>query len=106
MKVMTLCLVIASSVASVVLAQEAHVPTFRLNFRIHESGAQAEETTRNYVLVVQSESRGKINASRRLPHYTKSQGEAKELHLVAAHRRCRSRIALTRVRLRQPTCRK
>jgi hypothetical protein len=83
MKVMTAWLVIASSFASVVLAQEVQVSTFRLNFRIHESGAQAEGTTQKYVLLVQSGSLGKINASRRVPHYTRSKGDAKELHLVA-----------------------
>ncbi len=83
MKVMIACLVIASSLASVVLAQEKPAPTFRLHFRMHESGPQTEETTRNYVLLLQSESRGKINASRRLPHYTSSKSEAKELHMVA-----------------------
>ena len=83
MKSMTACLVIASSFASVVLAQEKPVSTFRLRFRMHESGAQAEETTRNYVLLLQSESRGKVNASRRLPHSTSSKGEAKELHTIA-----------------------
>jgi hypothetical protein len=50
---------------------------------LHESGPQAEEVTRNYMLVAQSDSLGKINASRRLPHYTSSKGEAKELHTVA-----------------------
>jgi hypothetical protein len=83
MKRVIVCLVVASSFAPVVLAQENTVSTFRLHFRMLESGVQVEETTRNYVLVVQSESRGKINASRRLPHYTSSKGEAKELHTVA-----------------------
>ena len=83
MKKMIVCLVIAPFFVPAVPAQEKPVSTFRLHIRMLESGAQAEGTTRNYVLVAQSESRGKINASRRLPHYTSSKGEAKELHMVA-----------------------
>jgi hypothetical protein len=63
-------------------AQENQAPTYRLSFRMKESGA-AKATTRNYVLIVQNRSRGKINASRRLPYYTSSKGEAKELHTAS-----------------------
>ena len=62
------------------------VPTYRLQIRMKESRADVKDstaTTRNYVLVVQSKSRGSINASRRIPYYTNPKGDAKELHTVA-----------------------
>lgn len=83
MKIITACLVIASGLASVVVAQDKPAAMFRLHFRMHESGAKVEETTRNYVLLLQGESSGKMNASRRIPFYTSTKGEAKELHTEA-----------------------
>ena len=56
---------------------------FRLLFRMQEQGPGVERPTQEYALVIKSESRGKINASRRLPNYTSSKGGAKELHTVA-----------------------
>lgn len=60
--------------------------TYRLHFRVTESRPEAKDNTgsnRNFQMIVQSRSRGKINASRRLPHYTSTKSEAKELHLAA-----------------------
>jgi len=51
-----------------------------------ESRAEAKGATENtqiYELVVQSRVRGKIDASRRIPVYTGSKGDAKEMHTVA-----------------------
>src|SRR5688572_11042656 len=100
MNTSALCLiVISSSYASVVLAQNKPVPVFRLHFRMHESGVESKATTLNYILVVQSGSRGKINASRRLPYYSK--GETKELHMIALGNiiECNARDAETGVQL-------
>ena len=59
-------------------------PTFRLDFRIQEAGtAGTPANTTRYSLIVQNGARGKINASRRIPYYTNSKGEAKELHTAA-----------------------
>ena len=101
MKIITACLAIASSFACVALAQDKPAVTFRLHFRMHESGAKAEETTRHYVLALQSESSGKMNASRRLPFHTSSKGEAKELHTQALGSiiECDARDAARGVRL-------
>jgi hypothetical protein len=89
--------VISSSLGSVTLAQNKSVSMFRLHFRMHESGSESKTTTLNYVLVVQSGSRGKINASRRLPYYSKD----KELHTVALGSiiECNARDAETGVQL-------
>ncbi len=60
--------------------------TYRLNFRITEARPEVKEnsgSTKNFQMLVQSRSRGKINASRRLPHYTSTKGETRELHLAA-----------------------
>ncbi|MFN0101724.1 MAG: hypothetical protein ACKV2U_06490 [Bryobacteraceae bacterium] len=83
MKSTTAWLAIAATFASLVSAQDRPVSTFRLHFRIQESPVEANGTARIYVLAMESKSRGKINATRRLPYYTSSKGEAKELHTVA-----------------------
>jgi hypothetical protein len=83
MKSGILCILAAVILVPGVDAQEKQPPTYRLSFRLQESGAEGKATVRNYVLIVQGRSRGKINASRRLPYYTSSKGEAKELHTAA-----------------------
>jgi hypothetical protein len=82
MKPGMLCIIAAVTFAGAIAAQQKQPPTYRLSFRIQESAAD-KATTRKYVLIVQSKSRGKVNASRRLPYYTSSKGEAKELHTAA-----------------------
>lgn len=83
MRLLIACTLAAGALAQVTLAQEGS-PTYRLRFRLQESGTEVKTaTTRNYDLIVQSKSRGKINASRRIPYYTSSKGEAKELHTAA-----------------------
>jgi hypothetical protein len=76
-------IVALTTLSLAVHAQEKPRSTYRLNFRLEETAAEAARTTRSYALVVQSRSRGKINASRRLPYYTSSKGETKELHTAA-----------------------
>ena len=79
-----LCLALTFSAAT--SAQEKPAPTYRLQFRLQETRPSATRTapaTRNYLLLLQGKSRGKINASRRLPYYTSTKGDAKELHTAA-----------------------
>ncbi len=56
---------------------------YRVSFRMVESGTSSKPVTLSYVIAMQSGSRGRINASRRIPFYTSVKGEAKELHTVA-----------------------
>ena len=65
-------------------AQDKPAPTsYRLHFRIQESQAAAKPADSVYDLIVQSRSHGKINASLRIPYYSGSKGDAKEVHTVA-----------------------
>jgi len=64
-------------------AQEKSPPTYRLSFRIQETGSDPQPTTRHYALMAQSNTRAKVNASQRLPYYTSGKGEAKEVHTAA-----------------------
>ena len=48
-----------------------------------EAGARDSPESQTYTLLLQSGSRGKVNASRRIPNYTSTNGEAKELHTVS-----------------------
>ncbi|MBL8221975.1 MAG: hypothetical protein JNL62_22245 [Bryobacterales bacterium] len=50
---------------------------------MQETGPDAETATRQYVLMAQSNTRAKINASQRLPYYTSGKGETKEVHTAA-----------------------
>jgi hypothetical protein len=66
------------------LAQEKPTPTsYRLHFRIQESQPASKPSDSVYDLIIQSRSHGKINASRRIPYYSSSKSEAKEVHSVA-----------------------
>jgi len=54
-------------------------PTYRLDFRMQESGASGSPaSSTRYSLLVQNGARGKINASRRIPFYTSLKGDTKE----------------------------
>lgn len=64
-------------------AQENAPPTYRLSFRMQETGLDPQPTIRHYVLLAQSNTRAKINASQRLPYYTSGKGETKEVHTAA-----------------------
>lgn len=66
-----------------VRAQEKSPPTYRLTFRMQETGLDPQPAIRHYVLLAQSNTRAKINASQRLPYYTSGKGETKEVHTAA-----------------------
>jgi hypothetical protein len=83
MKNLAACLMLAFTLVGAAPAQDKAATTYRLHFRFRESGPGTKETTKDYFLAVQTKSRGKINASRRVPYYTSSKGEAKELHTAA-----------------------
>jgi hypothetical protein len=83
MQFTTTFLFIAPILAGAALAQEKVSPTYRLNFQLRDSPSETKQTVRNYSVIVQSRSRAKINASRRLPYYTSSKNEAKEVHAAA-----------------------
>ena len=83
MKNLAACLMLVFTLVGAAPAQDKAASTYRLHFRFRESGPNTKEVTRDYTLVVQARSRGKINASRRVPYYTSSKGEAKELHTAA-----------------------
>ncbi len=76
---------IGASLTCCLFAADPMPSTYRLHFRVAESQPEAKAdtgSTKNFQLIVQSRSRGKINDSRRLPHYTSSKSEARELHLA------------------------
>jgi hypothetical protein len=86
MKTQTGSFILALVLAPLLVAADPSPSTYRLQIRVKESKPNAQEITGSpihFQMVVQSRSRGKINASRRLPHYSASKNEAKELHLAA-----------------------
>ena len=78
MKNLAACLLLVFTLESAAPAQDKASSTYRLHFRFRGSGLNTKEVTRDYKLVVQARSRGKINASRRVPYCTSSKGDAKE----------------------------
>ena len=77
---------IGATLTTCLLGADLAPSTYRLKFRVTEARPEAKdkaESTKHFQMIVQSRSRGKINASRRLPHYTSSKSEARELHLAA-----------------------
>jgi hypothetical protein len=58
-------------------------PQFRIQIRMRESKNQSAPKDSTYALLLQAESKGTINASYRIPYYSSTKGEAKELHTVA-----------------------
>ena len=77
------CFAIALALPICANAQDNAPPTFRLQIRMLESGNNSKPSGRDYTLIVQNKSRAKINASRRLPFYTSSKGETREVHTAA-----------------------
>lgn len=75
----TMMLLSVFCVPTFLCAQSRPLSVFRLQIRMQESGPQMKETTKSYVMLVQAESRGKINASQRVPFY----GKTGEVHTVA-----------------------
>lgn len=77
-------LLVSGALSTAVTGQEKLPPTYQLRFRLVESGSVGSTPqASHFALIVQSNSRGKINASRRIPYYSSSKGEAKELHTAA-----------------------
>jgi hypothetical protein len=76
-------LVICLSFAPLVAAQTKVPPQYRIEIRVRESSREAAAKESRYTLLVQSESKGALNASYRVPFYSSTKGEAKELHTVA-----------------------
>jgi hypothetical protein len=63
-------------------SQDPLPTTYRLQFRFKEVSGTVE-TSRNYTLMLQSKTRGKINASTRVPFFTSSKGDNREVHTAA-----------------------
>lgn len=79
MKPLTACLLVVLPL----VAQDDSPSTYRLQVRIHEPGAESSPESQTHILLVQAGSLSKLNASRRLPHYTARKGEVMELHTIA-----------------------
>lgn len=63
--------------------QEISSSVYELRFRLNEIDAATGPASRLYSMVVESGSAGKINAGRRVPFYSASQGGANEQHTAA-----------------------
>ncbi len=71
------------SITADLLGQTKAAPQFRIQIRMRESSKQFAPKDSIYTLLLQAESKGTINASYRIPYYSATKGEAKELHTVA-----------------------
>jgi hypothetical protein len=63
--------------------QQKDPAQYRLQIRMRETRAQSMPKDSAYSLLLQDGGKGSVNASYRVPYYSSSKGEVKELHTVA-----------------------